>query len=61
MNNETAVNKRFNLALNLSEAILVRDSLIEMKHLLKNSPSERGQKLCGMANDLAKQLTARTR
>jgi hypothetical protein len=45
-NTETGL---FDLELNYEEACLVRDALIDMKHNLRGSPSERGQRLCRLA------------
>jgi hypothetical protein len=52
--------QRWDLKLNDSnEAILVRDALIEYKHILKKSPSERGQRLCKQADAIAQELSDR--
>lgn len=48
--------KTTKIELTLEEMILVRDAMLDMKHNLKNAPSERGKKLCGMSAAIAETL-----
>jgi hypothetical protein len=50
---------KFDLALNFEEACLVRDALIEIKHQLRKSTSERGQKLCRLAEAMHDELSVK--
>jgi hypothetical protein len=52
------MNKTNTVTLTEEETILTRDALIDMKHNLKRTPSERGQRLCKLAAALAQVFDA---
>lgn len=51
--------KKFDLALNYEEACLVRDALIDMKHHLRGAASERGKRLCRLAEAMHDELSVK--
>lgn len=53
--------RTYKLELDEEQAILVRDALTDQKHALKNSPSERGQKLSRVCDAIATELRDKIR